>query len=100
MAANSKLEKLTASIKILLDTLSSHPKSLHIHSKVSEFYYMQKLEELRLLQESIKESVNRLKVLEDKFELTSKQVYNQLRKDVKSVNTAIISQKNEVEIKS
>jgi DNA repair ATPase RecN len=102
----AKPEKLYVRIQKLMDMLSKHHKSLHVHSKINEFYYMQKVEELRQLEESITNAYQsianareRLESLKHNYDTEYTKLYCSWKKDVRWVNRFVNRQKLELESK-
>jgi flagellar motility protein MotE (MotC chaperone) len=83
------LEKFIPRVKRMIAALHAYQRDLQAGHPVDELYYKQKLEALTQLEDSIDETLERLKFLEDKFESEYAQVYNQLRKDVRRMNKII-----------
>jgi len=74
----------------MIAALGAHQDGLQGHQHVDQFYYMQKLEELALLEDSISETLKRLKFLQERFESEYEEVYCRWRKDVRWMNNWMI----------
>lgn len=97
-----KPEKLYVRVQRLVDLLNEN-RSLQIHSKINEFYYMQKIEELKQLDESIKSAYKsitaereRLESLKHNYDAEYTELFNSWKKDVRWINKF----KLELEIKT
>jgi hypothetical protein len=82
-----KLEKFIQRLEKMVDMLEEHHGDLNITSSISQFYYVQKMETLKQYQESISETVQRMKFFADQFELEYTQVYKRWKADVRWLNT-------------
>jgi hypothetical protein len=84
--ARNKLEKFTRKIEKLICFPEEQRNDIQIQNSINQFYYMQKIEELKLLEESVHEAIKRLKFFQEKFESEYAQVYCRWRKDVRFLN--------------
>jgi len=84
--------KLFERVQKLTSVLSEHRKDLRMHRNVDEFFYMQKIEELKQLEESIEDAYKRLKALKGKFNSEYKLLYCSWKKDARWVNKFVNSQ--------
>lgn len=101
-----KPEKLYVRVQRLVDLLKEN-RSLQIHSKINEFYYMQKIEELKQLDESINAAYKsisaereRLENLKHNYDAEYTELYYSWKKDVRWVSRFVNVQKAEMEPKS
>jgi hypothetical protein len=93
----SKPEKLYVRIQKLVNVLSENRKNLHIHNNINEFYYMQKVEELKQLEESITDAYKRLENLKDRYHTEYTHLYCNWKKDARWINKFVNLQKQELE---
>ncbi len=64
----------------LVNDLTAH-NSLPVHSNINQFYYMQKIEELRMLKERLEDQLKRLKFVEQNFDEACYDVFIHWRRD-------------------
>lgn len=57
-----------------------------VHRHISDFYYMQKIAELHLLQEQLEEALNRVSFLGNKIEQEYSCIFVQWHRDLKWLN--------------
>jgi DNA repair ATPase RecN len=98
--------KLYVRVQKLVDMLSENHRNLHVHSKINEFYYMQKVEELKQLEESITNAYQsimnareRLESLKHNYDAEYAELYYRWKKDVRWINRFVNLQKLELEPK-
>jgi tetrahydrodipicolinate N-succinyltransferase len=92
-------DKLYERVKKLVNILSENHKNLHVHNNINEFYYMQKVEELKQLEESITDAYLRLESLSSKYHAEYTQLYFNWKKDARWINKLVNLEKQEVETK-
>jgi hypothetical protein len=79
-----KLHKLLAKVRQLIDVLESH-RHLTIHEKVNQFYYMEKVEELKVLEEQAAEFEKSLHLFRGRIHLRCEELGTRWSKDVRWV---------------
>jgi hypothetical protein len=67
----------------LVGTLKRERNSLTIHRAVDQFYYMQKAEQMMLLQEQLREAQERLRIIEERIDEEYRTVFISWVKDVR-----------------
>jgi hypothetical protein len=67
----------------LVGTLKRERNSLTVHRAVDQFYYMQKAEQLMLLQEQLREAQERLRIIEERIDEEYQGVFISWMKDVR-----------------
>lgn len=85
MITEEKFEKILKSLDKLISDLAANQK-LPVHSNVNQFYYMQKIEELKVLKERLDEEIKRLKFVEANFEEACHEVFLRWQKDARWLN--------------
>lgn len=74
MVTEEKLEKFILRIDRFIEELRSHEK-LEVHSHINQFYYMQKMEELKLQQDNLREALKRLTVVQQHLDVNYKEIF-------------------------
>jgi hypothetical protein len=77
----------------MIAALGAHQDGLQGQQHVDQFHYMQKLEELAQLENSISETLERLKFLQNRFDSEYEEVFCRWRKDVRWMNKLMIRSK-------
>lgn len=85
MTDQHKLNKFIQRIESFILELQEK-NTLLVHSKINQFFYMQKLEELKVLVASIKDGVKRLEILEESMESSQKEIFFAWRRDARWLN--------------
>lgn len=86
-----KLDRFLKCIEKLIDDLAAN-HNLPVHSKINQFYYMQKIEELKLLKEQVEDQVKRLQFVERNLEQEYTHVFTRWSKDARWLNRHLASQ--------
>lgn len=99
MPSDSKPEKLFERVEKLVSVLRDHHDSLHIHRNIDDFYYMQKIAELKQLEESIVDTYERLELLQKKYDSEYVILFRNWKRDLRWINKFLNQQKQELETK-
>jgi hypothetical protein len=83
-----KLEKFIERLNALISVLEQR-NNVQVQSRVNQFYYMQKVTELKVLEENMQEAEKRLRFLEDKLKSEYKEVYCRWKKDARWLNAEV-----------
>jgi hypothetical protein len=79
------LSKLLLQLELLISALEEH-KCIVVHSKINQFYYMEKVVELRTLSDRAAEIQLQLEQINSVFESTYSEVFCRWRKDARWLN--------------
>jgi hypothetical protein len=88
---DQRLAKLIQRLDELIEELGEQRHDLPINNHISQFYYMQKREELKNLNEKLIEAMERLKFFEDSLDFKYKEVFQSWHKDVRWMNTYLLA---------
>jgi hypothetical protein len=91
---DKKFEKFLNCLDKFVSALRSKQK-LPVHSKINQFYYMQQIEELKLLKEQLNDVLKRAKFVQDNFDSKYKEIFFRWSKDVRWFNSHCINDKTE-----
>ena len=94
MITEKKFEKFLNYLHEFVSALTNRQK-LPVHSKINQFYYMQKIEELKLLKEQLNDAVKRMKIVQDNFDEKYKEIFCRWSKDVRWFNAHCVNDKAE-----
>lgn len=97
MEITNKLEKFIQRVEVLMNVLREHRNNLHIQNNVDQFYYMEKLAELRVLEENLLDEIDRLSYYQQRFENEYAQAFCRWKKDVRFLNSLSVNAKNKAE---
>ncbi|MBT1701499.1 hypothetical protein KK083_31695 [Fulvivirgaceae bacterium PWU4] len=97
MEITNKLEKFIQRVEALMNVLREQRNNLHIQNNVDQFYYMEKLAELRVLEENLLDEVDRLRYYQQRFESEYAQAFCRWKKDVRFLNSLAIPAKKAAE---
>jgi hypothetical protein len=86
----NKLEKFIQRVEVLMNVLREQRNNLHIQHNIDQFYYMEKLVELRVLEESLRDQVDRIKAYQERFKLEYSHAFCQWKKDVRFLNSLTV----------
>ncbi len=93
--SHDRLNKFLGRINELIDTIT-HERNALLQRGVDPYYYIQKREELKLLQEGVEDSLKkiteakeRLEFFNEKLDEGYKELYNSWRKDARWVNAVL-----------
>jgi hypothetical protein len=78
----SKIEKLLCRVESLIRALEE-TKSIEVHQRVNQFYYMEKSEELKFLLGYVKETQEKLQTLNIRIEDCRVEVFHRWREDAR-----------------
>lgn len=77
-----KLEKFIQRIEDFILELKRN-NTIPVHAQINQFFYMQKLEELKLLVTSVRENVKRLEDLEATLEVSRREIFLAWKRDAR-----------------
>lgn len=80
---DKRIKRLLLRIHGLVGTLKRQRNSLTVHRAIDQFYYMQKAEQLALLQEQLKEAQERLRTVEERIDEEYRGVFTSWARDVR-----------------
>lgn len=75
--------ELVESLKEMLNCLYALRKDLLVQQHINEFYYMQKIQELQLLEEQLSESLCKVQLVKDRMKFVFDQAFTKLKADSK-----------------
>jgi hypothetical protein len=82
---DDKLDKFLKHLDRLVSDLISH-HDLPVHSSIDQFYYMQKIEELKLLKSRLDEEIKRMTLIREALGSAYEETFNRWRKDARWLN--------------
>ena len=97
MEITNKLEKFIQRVEVLMNVLREQRNNLHIQNNIDQFYYMEKLAELRVLEENLLDEVDRLSYYQQRFENEYTQAFCRWRKDVRFLNSLSVDARKKTE---
>jgi len=74
-------------IQALSATLKQFPKDFHVHQRINEFYYMQKMTEFTVLDEKLTHLVREVNALRQHLEGVYEETFRHWRSDVRWMAT-------------
>lgn len=80
-----KCEKLIQCLQRFTSDLTAN-KAYHVHSHIDQFFYMQRVEELRLLLEQFEEAKSKLELSTSRMQEAYTSTYHQWKQDVRWYN--------------
>lgn len=80
---HKKLEKFIKRLNELIHVLGRYHNSLPIRSRIDQFFYMQKKEELKVLHNKVQEVRERLAMLEQRYDSVYKELFRDWVRDVR-----------------
>lgn len=88
-----KFPKFLNCLDKLVSDLRRHHK-IPVHTEINQFYYMQKIEELKELKQQLTDAEKRLKFFEQNFEAKYKEIFLRWSKDARWLNRYLLNNKN------
>jgi hypothetical protein len=92
LSHDKRIKRLLLRIHSLVGMLKRERNSLVVHRAVDQFYYMQKAEQLMLLQEQLREAQERLRIIENRIDEEYRGIFYSWVKDVRWLHRNIIRQ--------
>ena len=80
---DKRIKRLLLRIHSLVGTLKRERNSLTVHRAIDQFYYMQKSEQLAILQEQLREAQERLRLIEVRVDEEYRSVFFSWVRDVR-----------------
>lgn len=85
MTSDIRFSKLVKRLDQLVTDLRKH-HNIPVHSHINQFYYMQKIEELKLLQQQLSDAAKRMKFVQDLCDEKYNEIFHRWSKDARWLN--------------